>query len=75
MIEHGAVVAGVREAPRHEIAGTVRCGVRKPYGDLVSPRMPVTDGGSFLLVPGAEFDEGPGGIWWLRSCPNPARHA
>ncbi len=32
-----ALFAGVREAPRHEIAGTVRGGFRQSYGELVPP--------------------------------------
>ncbi len=32
-----AVFAGVREAPRHEIAGAVRGGFRQSYGESASP--------------------------------------
>ncbi len=35
--ERGALFAGVRETPRHEIAGAVRGGFRQSYGESVRP--------------------------------------
>ncbi len=37
VFERGAGAAGVREAPRHEIAGAVRGGFRQSYGESASP--------------------------------------
>ncbi len=37
VFERGAGAAGVREAPRHEIAGAVRGGVRPSYGESAAP--------------------------------------
>jgi len=48
-LEPGAVLAGVREAPRHEIAWSVRGGFRKPYGELV--RLGQAPGAAERLAP------------------------